>query len=159
MTRRPSTIQTTTVSLTSQKTTHDNTAWFDVPTMCETSVSQISRGDLALQKESEESLTRETEGKQRMRADRDGSVTSLGESMSRIGQRHIMRSHSFQTVNEISENTLNEELNKLPSVKNSVRRKFYSTEYNMEIHNVGRKIHNMDYLSHKESLNLRDNSY
>ena len=49
------------------KTRLDNTGRFSVPTVCETSVSQISRGDLALQKESEESQTRETEGKQRMR--------------------------------------------------------------------------------------------
>ena len=49
------------------KTTNDNTGWFGVTTVCETSASQISRGDLAFQKESEESLTRETEGKQSMR--------------------------------------------------------------------------------------------
>ena len=49
------------------KTTHENTGWCGVPTVCETSFSQISRGDLALQKESKESLSRETEGKQRMR--------------------------------------------------------------------------------------------
>ena len=56
MTRRSSTIQNRTVSLTSQKPTHDNTGWFGVPTVCETSVSPISRGDLDLQKESKESL-------------------------------------------------------------------------------------------------------
>ena len=33
MTRRPSTIQTTTVSVTSQKTKHENTVWFGVPTV------------------------------------------------------------------------------------------------------------------------------
>ena len=49
------------------KTTYENTGWFGVPTVCETSVSQISRGHTALQKESKESLTRESEGKQRMR--------------------------------------------------------------------------------------------
>ena len=32
------------------KTTHENTGWFSVPTVCETSVSQ-SRGDIALQNE------------------------------------------------------------------------------------------------------------
>ena len=49
------------------KTTHDNTRWFSVPRVCEASVSKISRGDLALQKESKESLTPETEGKQKLR--------------------------------------------------------------------------------------------
>ena len=32
------------------KTTHENTGWFGVFTVCETSVSQTSRGDIALQK-------------------------------------------------------------------------------------------------------------
>ena len=40
----------------SSKTTHDNTGWFGVPTVCETSDSPIFRGDLDLQKESQESL-------------------------------------------------------------------------------------------------------
>ena len=44
------------------KTTHKNTGWFGVPAVCETSVSQISRGDFALQKESKGSLTRAHRG-------------------------------------------------------------------------------------------------
>ena len=73
------------------KTAHDNTGWFGVPALCQTSVSQVSRGDIALQKESKESLTRETEGKQRMRWDRDSSVISVGETMSRRSRRSSMR--------------------------------------------------------------------
>ena len=42
-------------------------------------------------------------------------------------------------MNEISEDTLNEELNKLFLVKNSVQRKFFSTEYNMEIQHLERR--------------------
>ena len=42
-------------------------------------------------------------------------------------------------MNEISENTLNEELNRIFLVKNSVQRKLYSTEYNMEIQNLERR--------------------
>ena len=49
------------------KTTRENTGWFCVPSLCVTSVSQVSRGDIAVQKESKESLTRETERKQRER--------------------------------------------------------------------------------------------
>ena len=45
------------------KTTLDNTGWFGVPTVCESSVSQISRGDLGLQKESKESLRVEVKKK------------------------------------------------------------------------------------------------
>ena len=100
MTRRPSTIQTTTLSLTSQKPTHENTGRFGVSTACETSVSQISRGDIALQTESKESVTRETEGKQRVRSDRDVSVIRVGESMSRKSRRNSTRSHSHQTHRE-----------------------------------------------------------
>ena len=82
------------------KTTHINTGWFGVPTVCETSVSQIFRGDLVLQRESKESLTRETQGKQRMREDRDGSVISVAESMSKTSRRNSVRSHSHQTQRE-----------------------------------------------------------
>ena len=32
------------------KTTHENIGWFGVLTVCQTSVSQISRGEIALQK-------------------------------------------------------------------------------------------------------------
>ena len=115
MTRRPSTIQTTTVSLTSQKTTHDNTGWFGVPPVCETSVSKISRGDPALHKESKESLARETEGKQRMREDRDGSVMSVGESTSRRSRRNSTRIHSHQTHREFcaDERDLREHLERI----------------------------------------------
>ena len=62
------------------KTTHENTGWFGVPTVCESSVSQKSRCDLALQKESKESLTRETEGKQRTRGDRETVLRLVLES-------------------------------------------------------------------------------
>ena len=54
-------------------------------------------------------------------------------------------------MKEISENTLNEELNKLLMVKIQFGEN-YSTEYNMEIQNAER------YVSHNESLNLRDNN-
>ena len=145
MSRRPSTIQTSTVSLTSHKTTHDNTGWFGVRTVCETSVSQISRDDFVFQKESKESLTRETEGKQRMRGDRDGSLISVGESMSRRSRRNSTRIHSHRTYKRIlfRERDLREDLERRAQQatlgENSVRRKFYSTEYNMEIQNSERR--------------------
>ena len=124
---------------------HDNTGWFGVPTECETSASQISRGDFALQKESKESLTRETEGKQRMRGDREGSVISVGESMSRRSRRNSTRSHSHQTQREFcsSERDLREHLERRAQQaingENAVRRKFFSTEYNMEIQHSERR--------------------
>ena len=59
-------------------------------------------------------------------------------------------------MNEISENTLNEELNKLLMVKIQFGEN-YSTEYNMEIQNSERR-NSERYVSHNESLNLRDNN-
>ena len=57
-------------------------------------------------------------------------------------------------MNEISEGTWNEELNGLFLVKNSVQRKLYSTEYNMEIQKL-EQIQNTHYLSHCVSSNLK----
>ena len=42
-------------------------------------------------------------------------------------------------MNEISEKTWNEEPNKLFLVKNSAQRKFYLTEYDLEIQNLERR--------------------
>ena len=123
------------------KTTHENTGWFGVPT----------RGDSALQKESKKSLTRETDGRQREREDRDGSVISVGESMSRKSRRKSTRSHSRQTHREFysDERDLREyferRLQQAFQGENSVQRKLYSTELNMEMH----------YLIHNVSLNFK----
>ena len=127
------------------KTTHWNTGWFCFPTVCETSVSQVSRGDIALQHESKESLTRETEGKQRQREERHGSVMSVGESMSRESRRNIVRSHSHQTHRDFysDERDLREHLERRAQQaihgENSARRKLYKTEYNVEIQNSERR--------------------
>ena len=110
------------------KTTHDNTGWFGVPTVCETSVTQISRGDPALQKERKESLTRETEGKHRMRWIETIPVISVGESMSRRSRRNSMRSHCHQTQRDFfsGERDLREQLERRAQQavdENSVRTK------------------------------------
>ena len=112
MTRRPSTIQTSTVSLTSHKTTHDNTGWFGVRTVCETSVSQIFRGDCVSERKQ-----RKPDSGNRGQAEDAGSMSR------RRSRRNSTRIHSHQTrrefffVNEISEKTSNEELNKQLLVK------------------------------------------
>ena len=127
------------------RTTHENTGWFGVPTVSETSVSQISRGDIALQKDSKERLIRETEGKQRMRRDRDGSVISVGESTSRRSRRNRTRSHSHQTHREFysDERDLREHFERRAQHaihgENSVQGKLFSTVYNMEIKNMERR--------------------
>ena len=63
----------------------------------------------------------------RERKERGGSVISVAESMSMKRRRNSIRSHSLQThrksflLNEISEKTWNEELNKLFLVKIQLR--------------------------------------
>ena len=47
------------------KTTRESIGLFGVPTVFEASVSQVSHGDFALQKESKESMLRETVARQR----------------------------------------------------------------------------------------------
>ena len=127
------------------KTTHENIGGVVVPTVCETSISQISRGDIALQTESKESLTRETEGNQRMWRDRDSSVMSVGESMSRRSRRNSTRSHSHQTYREFysDDRDLREHLEgraqQASHGENSVQKKLYSTELDMEIQNLERR--------------------
>ena len=56
------------------KTTCENTGLFGVPTVCETSVSHGFHGNFALQRESKESMPRETVARQREREEREGSV-------------------------------------------------------------------------------------
>ena len=81
-TRRPSTIRTTMASLTSRKP-HARAPDCPVFLQCliEASVSQVSHGVFALQRESKESMPLETVARQA--EEREGSVISVGESMSR----------------------------------------------------------------------------
>ena len=76
--------------------------------------------------------------------------TALGVIIFRLTENTIL-------MNEISENTLNEELNKLFLVKIQSKENY---EYDMEIQNLERR--NSEYtffLSHNESLNLKDDNY
>ena len=163
MTLRPSTIQTTMASLSSPKP-HTRTLDGSVFLQCETSVSQVSRGDIAFQKESKESLTRETEGKQREREERDGSVISVGES--RKSRRNSTRSHSRQTHREFysDERDLRKHLERRAQQaihgENSVQRKLCSPEcttWRSRISNE--EIQNTHLSSHNVRLNLKNNNY
>ena len=98
------------------KITRENTGLFGVSAMSEASVSHVSPG------ESKDRMHRETVARQR--EEREGSVISAVKSMSKKSQRNSNRSNSLQThrefysdEREISENTLNEELNRLFLVK------------------------------------------
>ena len=83
------------------KTTRENIGLFRVPTMFETFVSHDSRADFDLQQESQESMPRETVARERVREEREGSVISVAESMSRKSRRSSIRSHSLQIHREI----------------------------------------------------------
>ena len=82
------------------KTTRENTGLFGVPIVLETFVSHVSKGDFALQRESQESMPRETVARQREREEREGSVISVAESMSRNSRRNGTWSPSLQTHRE-----------------------------------------------------------
>ena len=140
------------------KTTHENTGWFGVFTVCETSVSQTSRGDIALQKESKESQPRETVCRQREREEGEGSVISVGKSMSKKSRRNSVRSYAHQTQREFysDERDLREHLQRRVQQyiigENSVQRKLYLNEYKMEIQNLKRR--NSEYALFESQLEL-----
>ena len=72
------------------KTTNEGARLFSVPTVCETtSVSDVSCGNVAPPKESQplENVRGQSE-----REEREGSVISVGESMSRKSRRNSTRS-------------------------------------------------------------------
>ena len=52
-----------------------------VPTVFEISASHASHGDFSLQRESKESMLRETVARQREREEREASVISVADSM------------------------------------------------------------------------------
>ena len=124
------------------KITRENTEQFGVPSMFETSVSHVSHGEFALQREIQESVPRETVARQRERAEREGSLISVAESMSRKSRRKRIKSHSLQTHREFcsDERDLREDLERRAQQavlgENSAQRKLYLTEYDMEIQNL-----------------------
>ena len=126
-------------------TTCENTGLFGAPTVCETSVSHGFHGNVALQRESKESMPRETVARQREREEREGFVVSVAESMSKKSRRNSTRSHSLQTHKEFYSNErdhrehLERRAQQATLGENSVQRKLYSTEYNMEIQNLERR--------------------
>ena len=127
------------------KTTRENPGLFGVPIVFETSVSHLSNGDFALQRESQESMSWETVARQREREEREGSVISVAESMSRNSRRNGTGSHSLQTHREFysDERDLREHLERRAQQailgENSVQRKLHLNEYNMEIQKLERR--------------------
>ena len=134
-TRRPSTIRTTITSLTFSKITRENTGLFGVSTMWEPSVSHVSYG------ESEDSMHWETVAWE----EREGSVISVAESMSKKSRRNSVRSHSLETHRELYSDVrdLREDMERRAQQavldENSAQRKLYLTEYDLEIQNLERR--------------------
>ena len=88
------------------KITRENTGLFGVSRMLEASVSHVSHG------ESKDRMHRETVARQREREEREGSVISVAESLSKTSRRNRIRSHSLQTHRELysDERNLREDL-------------------------------------------------
>ena len=63
--------------------------------MLEAPVLHVSHGEFLLRGESKDSMHRDTVAGQREREEREGSVISVAESMSRKSRRNSMRSHSL----------------------------------------------------------------
>ena len=115
------------------------------PQCLKTSVSHVFHGDFPLQNESQENMPRETVARQREREEREGSVISVAESMSGKSRRNSTGSNSLQTHIEFSsdERDPREHLERRAQQailgEDSVQRKLYSTEYNMEIRDLERR--------------------
>ena len=133
-TRRLSTIRTAITSLTSKKS-HART----LDCLLEASVSHVSHG------ESKDSMHRETVARHRGREEREGSVISSAESMSKKSRRNSIRSHSLQThrgfysdERDLREDPERRAQQAVPG-ENSAQRKLHLTEYDLEFQNLERR--------------------
>ena len=161
MTRCSLTIQISMKSLTSQKHTLENIGLFGVPTIFESSASHVSHDDFALQMESKEGMHRETDC-QTERKEREGSVISVAESMSKKSRRYNIRSHCLQTLRKFYSDgwDLREHLQRRARQailgENSDQRRLYLPEYNTDIQDLERR--NSEYALtdlHRERLNFK----
>ena len=114
--------------------------------MFETSVSHVSHGEFTLQIETKESMQSGNRCWTEMeREDREGSVTSVAESMPKKSRRNSIRGLSLQTYRKFysDERDLREDLERRAQQavlgENSAQRKLYLTESDMEIQKFGAK--------------------
>ena len=147
------------------KITHDNNGLFGVPTVFETCVSHVSHGNFALQRGSQESMPRETVARQRERGEREGSVISVTESMSKKSRRNSSGSHSLWTHREFysDERDLRDHLERRAQQDFLLKIQFrgnytrLSTTWRSKI--WSEEIQNTHHSSHSVSLNLKDGHY
>ena len=139
------------------KTLNENTSQFGVHTVFESSVLHVSHWW----------CNRETVARQRKKR-RFCDQCCRVDVKERLTERYLCESEESQEnlfwrvsensilMNEMSENTLNEELDKLLLVK--TLRKLYLNEYKMEIQNLKWRNSENALISHSVSLNLKDNN-
>ena len=100
---------------------------------------------LFLREKAEKACNQETVARQRESEEREGFTISVGTSMSMKCRRNSIRSHSLTTQREFDsdDRDLREHLERRAQQailgENSVQRKLYWTEYNMEIQNLERR--------------------
>ena len=83
------------------KTTHENTGLFGVPTVFEVSVSQVSQGGFALQRESKASMPRATVARQRERGKR-----RFCDPCCRVGVKEKSTEQHYESFSSDSQRTL-----------------------------------------------------
>ena len=103
-------------------------------------------------------MPRETVARQRERGEREGSVVGVTESMSKKSRLNSTRSHSLRTHRGFysDERDPREHLERRAQQgflgENSVQRKLYSTEHNMEIQNLERRNSEYSFIESQREL-------
>ena len=145
VTRYSSMIRTT-ISPISRKPTNENTGQFGVPTVFESSLLHVSHGWCCSSKRKQRKhAIGKPFARQRKRRERRFFVISAAESKSMKNRRNSVRSHSLQTHKEFYSDYrdlrghLQWRAQQVTFGENSVQRKSHSTEYDMEIQNLGTK--------------------
>ena len=128
------------------KITRENTGLFGVSTMLEASVSHVSHGEFPLKKKRKDSMHRETiAGQTKKKEEREGSVISVAESMSKKSQWKSTWSHSLQTHRDLysDERYLRKDLERRAQQailgEKFRSEKLYLTECDLEIQNSERR--------------------
>ena len=128
------TIQTSTKSLTTRKTTNENTRKFGVPTAFDISVLHVSQDDFALQVESEESM----QSGNRCYTEREGRediAVSVAELMSQKSRRNSIGISSLQihtkSFSEESQKILFSRVSEISMLMDEISRNIFDDALNI----------------------------
>ena len=172
MTRRSSTIRTT-ISPTSRKNMIENTGRFGVSTVFESSVSKsFSLVILFFKRKARKARNRESVARERKRRKRRfWDQWYRVDVKERLTERYLCESEESQKILfsrvsenstllfEISEDTWNEELNKLFFLGKFSSEKIFWMSTSWRARTWSEEIQNTHYSSHNDSLNLKDDNY